>query len=798
MNEMITDENYEDEFECSECDYKCTSENDIMQHSLIHQCPNTSNDDVLDISCYGKYIKDEPNEHETVNLQSKFNSEEAIVSCTKLTDMSKINDLGTYKYKVKRESNSCKVLSTTELHNEIEIGNNRIKLEDIDIDIKQENLPYFSFQKINDYEFIHAYQNSSLMPSKNYRQFNGRKTRPSAYNMNIYTEDGIGGEAESFLKQSKSSQNDIGLTNFSQSLSPHKRHCVRKSRVRKASIEVEVDNTNIYIPPGWKRKVFMRTSPVNNQIRYDCYYYTELGKYIRSKKEAYKYADEGNLMEIDVAKLNFSISQTVMTDQINLEVDLDNTEIYIPEGWKRKIYSKTRSNGKIYYHVNYLNSEGKRFGCISDVYSYVSHSDNIEDMQIDVEAMDFSHGIRNRLRLKKKCQNGQVQDKTMKMNCHQSNAEQDTIINLLFEVRQTFKYNINKLYLCKLCNFSSKLKNTACSHAGKHVTKFSHKSTDKSFLPMNYDYFLCTDCHSKIMIRKDVQVHLQSHCSKQITSNVVGVKFACKTMNNVNKMVYCCEVCKFASFRYSLILKHLKDHTIDEIEIADKDKYHEITNESDENALKAIYKCGNLDDDKKIYDIRSDRKLDKPDISDSKLYNVGTVQHKHIIGAIEIEVDNTGKYIPQGWQRKVYKYKKGVNKGRHVVRYISTFGRTLCSKTQVLEYIERLEGNGIMEPIDVDKLDFSWLSHKTQNKKKGVKEVEVDNTEIYVPEGWQRKLFKITTAKAGLHRGNHFICYISPFNREVQSKIGLRNYLAHLEKQGTPLLVDEKRINFSV
>ena len=37
---MNTSENGEDEFECSECDYKCSSENDIIEHSAVHQYPS--------------------------------------------------------------------------------------------------------------------------------------------------------------------------------------------------------------------------------------------------------------------------------------------------------------------------------------------------------------------------------------------------------------------------------------------------------------------------------------------------------------------------------------------------------------------------------------------------------------------------------------------------------------------------------------------------------------------------------------------------------------------------------------
>ncbi|CAL4123601.1 unnamed protein product [Meganyctiphanes norvegica] len=239
MNEMSSDEN-DDEFECSECDFKCKSENNIMQHNTIH--PYT-NDGVLDISRHGKFIKDDPDKNDTVvKLQAKLSSEEEIVSCTKLADSPKNNE-----NKVKTEPISLKVVSTTEVLNENEIGNNIIKLEDIDIkqedisnvsscqindsfnvisktevysgneignniiwlediDIKQEDIPNVSSPQVNYYENIQPDQNLlSLIASKN-RNINGRISKHIDFDKNLYIEDDIVDESGSILKQSEPSQ----------------------------------------------------------------------------------------------------------------------------------------------------------------------------------------------------------------------------------------------------------------------------------------------------------------------------------------------------------------------------------------------------------------------------------------------------------------------------------------------------------------------------------------------------------------------------------------------------------------
>ncbi|CAL4089469.1 unnamed protein product, partial [Meganyctiphanes norvegica] len=311
MDEMGSNENYDDEFECSECDFKCTSEIDIIQHSAIHQYSNNTNDPLSNISRYDTFEN---------------------------------NDLGAYKHKVKIEPSLLKAEGeyTTKIIQESEIGNKIEKLEDIDI--KEEIFHNVSSHQKNEYDNIHRGQDS-------------------LGHLNAKTEP---------------SQNKMGLTNSSKVPSTHKRSYTSKktpTRVRTNS-EVEVDNTGIYIPPGWKRKVFMRSSLTKGLITYDCYYYTESGKNVRSKKDAYEYAAKNHLTGIDFAKLNFSVSQiSIKTDQTTFEVVLDNSNIYIPEGWQRKVCMTTISNGQKKYHINYLNPEGENFGCKSEIYKYLSHPD---------------------------------------------------------------------------------------------------------------------------------------------------------------------------------------------------------------------------------------------------------------------------------------------------------------------------------------------------------------------------------------------------------------------------------------
>ncbi|CAL4120935.1 unnamed protein product [Meganyctiphanes norvegica] len=328
MNEMGSGENCDDEFECSDCDFKCTSEIDIIQHSATHQCPYEVNEDVLNSCPYGTGIEYNSNEGDTVNLRGKFSIEKEMVSCNNLADTPE-----TY------EPSSFEVISTNRLLHESETGSKKIKLEDIDMDIKQENCLDYSSHQINEYVNIHHdHQDQDPLGSMPFKNEHIH-LRESMYS-NISTEDGhlsgetIVDESESLSLERDPLSNDMSLTNSSKGLSPHKRPHDHKS-----SIEIEIDNTGIYIPPGWERKLYMRTTLCKGQLRYDCHYYTESGKQIRSKKYAYEYANKKHLANVDIEKLNFSVSQTTMKpDQPTLEVDLDNTGIYIPKGWQRKIY----------------------------------------------------------------------------------------------------------------------------------------------------------------------------------------------------------------------------------------------------------------------------------------------------------------------------------------------------------------------------------------------------------------------------------------------------------------------------
>ncbi|CAL4247631.1 unnamed protein product, partial [Meganyctiphanes norvegica] len=373
----------------------------IIQHSAIHQCHNNANEDVLTISPNVTGIEDDSKE------SAKVSCEKEMLSHNRLEETPGIKDLGIYTFNVKREPSSFEDIPTTEMHHKGDFGNKNIKLEGIDIDVKQEISPYRSHQ-LNKHGNIYQDQDLGSMPSKT-RIIDGKETIQSVYNnVNVYTEDGILSgktivdDTGSLSCQSKPPHNDLSITIDSNGLPPkiYKRAFARHTSP--ASIEVEVDNTGFYIPSGWKRKMFLRTTLYYGKIRYDCFYYTESGKMLRSKNEAYeyaKYAGKKHFAGVDISKLNFSITKTpIKPNQPTLQLHLDNTEVYIPEGWQRKIYMSTKSNGHTLNQINYLNAEGKRFGCKDDVYLYLSHSDIIKEKQIDVEKMDFSRsGTKSRL-----------------------------------------------------------------------------------------------------------------------------------------------------------------------------------------------------------------------------------------------------------------------------------------------------------------------------------------------------------------------------------------------------------------
>ncbi|CAL4069204.1 unnamed protein product [Meganyctiphanes norvegica] len=614
---MGSDENCDDEFECSECDFKCTSEIEIIQHSAMHQSPSNNNCDNSNISPYSTHIEDESKEDDTViTLQAKVSSEKEMGSCNRLTETSEINALDPCKYEVKREPSSHEFISTTKILSESEIANKRIQLEDMDI--KQESCPNYSSNKINEYVNIYIDQDRlgiGSMPSKNIIIY-GRESMHSAYNnVNKSTEDKhlsiktIVEEYGSMSCQSDLLHYDMSLTNSSQSLPPHKRSGrgrPKKDPDHKSSIELEIDNTGIYIPPGWDRKLYMRTTLCNGQLRYDCYYYTESGKQIRSKRLAYEYyANKNHLAKVDIEKLNFSISHTIMKpNQPFLEVYLDNTGIYIPEGWQRKIYINEQKN----YYVNYLNAEGSRFGCKSDVYAYQSNYDSNKEKQIDVDEMNFSRGIRNRISLKKGYQSVQALEKTM-----------------------TNRFRHNEYGTIKYCNPLGKKEKKVgkieieIDNTGKYIPEGWQRKAYK------YTKGAYKDQH----VVRYISPLGKTFCSKKLVSEYI-VK-------------------------------------------------------SESNGISELINVDKMDFSWKSH-----------------------MKHRNALGKIEIQIDNTGKYIPEGWQRKAYKYTKGAYKGLHVVRYISPLGKTLRSKTQVSEYIERLENNECMEPINVDNMDFSWKSHLEQ------------------------------------------------------------------------------------
>ncbi|CAL4211153.1 unnamed protein product [Meganyctiphanes norvegica] len=302
----------------------------------------------------------------------------------------------------------------------------------------------------------------------------------------------------------------------------------------------------------------------------------------------------------------------------------------------------------------------------------------IKDKQIDLEKMNFSVRF-------------------------QSDFNE---FDYIFDVRRTVpKFKACALYLCRLCSYLNKNKIDANKHINEHIQNLYNLSPASSDLPNKYNYFVCTDCHGKIMRRKDIQVHLQDHNSKQISGTVVGVM--CKYDKHHNRYyvkwaVHCCEICNFACLKYIDIIKHLKVHTIDEINSADRHKYYRHAHAMDETASYSLDHYADLGDNDDI---------DNETIPASKWHS-GRVKPTSMYK--EVEVDNNEKYIPNGWQCKVLCQKSN---GCYKVIYISPFGKKLQSADKVLAYIEWLEDQGITEPIDVDKFDFSWLSHNLPKRK---------------------------------------------------------------------------------
>ncbi|CAL4059433.1 unnamed protein product [Meganyctiphanes norvegica] len=183
-----------------------------------------------------------------------------------------------------------------------------------------------------------------------------------------------------------------------------------------------------------------------------------------------------------------------------------------------------------------------------------------------------------------------------------------------------------------------------------------------------------------------------------------------------------------------------------------------------------------------------------------KLINTGYNYKGFRVTKVEVDVDNTNIYVPEGWQRKLFKFTSGCLKGKHLICYISPFDKEIRCKKYMSEYLANLEKEDIYLSVDVERLNFTLPSHALPVKKKCKKNrrvsrvwIDVDNTEIYVPDGWQRRSFKFNS---GCLKGKDLICYITPFGRELRCKQHTRKYLEDLERKGTPLLVDVDRLQF--
>ncbi|CAL4058590.1 unnamed protein product [Meganyctiphanes norvegica] len=943
MNNIGSGEIDIDLFECSECDFKCSSKDDVIEHSVIHQCPRIVNENTsmeiepetctqyspdrfgyginaynhvlktdpisyeeistnniyhsnkdtpdinsYDINTYKSVVKTEPISYEEISKEEPFYDNNDIpdikgndiktykpVVKTELIPYEEISkdepyqnnnetpdinsyDIDTYKTVVKTETMLYEEIYSDDPYHEHEIGNKKLKVEKTQIEHKF-NPDYSPFQ-ISEHANIYQDQNSNIYG--NY----GIEALQSGYeNTHLCNKKGTlnttnnGKVLGSVSYLSELSQNNLFLSNSSQGLTPWEMTSARTPR-----IEVEVDNTGLYIPPGWNRKLYIRTGPfTGNKVRYDCYYFTELGKIIRSKKDAHDYLNKNPSADVDIGKLTFPLGQKMrMPDNPRLEVDVDNTGIYIPESWQRKLIMSKNPKAKIKYRIIYICPEGKRFLCKSGIYLHIFRSDRIKDKHVDLEQMNFSvsqnlienchkstkekklpiidntgvyipegwqrtlnvKGNKNSkinyispegdiywdksqvcgyiynsdrigykdievekmnfsarspscLTKKKQCNPIRVLDNTgiyipegwqrklymkkkttyknkktykkiygisyvtpegkilrskkdaCKYLSHadivlgidvdvdnlnffiagqpkttkkwNTNIEKDKVFGLVFSYIFDVRTMCNKLYLCRLCSYLSSSKSDAYSHINEHIQKLYNELPPTVDLPNKYNYFVCTDCHGKIMRRKDVKVHMQTHSIKQISGTVIGVRCEYDDRKHVKKIVHCCEVCDFASMKYIDIYRHISVHNTDEIHAADNDKYNTHANEVDENPLYSLHTYRDSDDNDGI---------NNRDVPASKIH-YGRSYIKYRGRLREMEVDNTGKYIPKGWQRKVFGYKKGQRVGYYHVCYISPFGKTLRAADQVPEYIKWLKSQQVIEPLDVEKFDFSVLSH---------------------------------------------------------------------------------------
>ncbi|CAL4066173.1 unnamed protein product [Meganyctiphanes norvegica] len=257
-------------------------------------------------------------------------------------------------------------------------------------------------------------------------------------------------------------------------------------------------------------------------------------------------------------------------------------------------------------------------------------------------------------------------------------------IEYLFEDKEVF-IKIDSIFafdlsICKICSFSSKKGNLGdiYNHASIHTNKIGTKWTPKN-IRINFDYYVCTLCHIRIMKKDDIQIHMQIHKTEMFSNAIVDVKTV-QNLKGKKAELHCCEICNAAFTKYLGIFIHLKDHHPEEADDVVEAKYNDNLNP-----------------------VSSGHSLETP------FHNGGTIkQTRHV----EVEIDNTGKYIPYGWQRKVYQSSKRGKKGRYMVSYISPFGHSLYAKSGVSKYIEKLESDGITLLVSLEDLNFSILSHK--------------------------------------------------------------------------------------
>ncbi|CAL4145518.1 unnamed protein product [Meganyctiphanes norvegica] len=552
MSDIGPDEN-KDEFECSYCEFKGSNETDLIHHIGIHLYSNNVIDDALNIIPWNSTIvNDSIKELDTdFNLQNKINSGKETYCDTNLTDTPEMNDLVASKSIVKKERILYEDISAAE------IGNKKVKLELIDI--KYEDITYSSSP--NQIDELYNIQQSQTYKKEH---INGMEEMPVAENnnnVNIFTADKDLSDKKIFdvskllTCQNKPLQNDMDVKSLTKGLSPSE---------RPFHVEVEVHNPGVYIPPGWIRAVDMGYRFYKGQMMYDCYYFTDLGTKLCSKEDAHDYIITNSIANVDIEKLIFSVTlKTKKPVQPMLEMDVDNTRIYIPDGWQRELSERIISISPKKFHINYVSPEGKRFWSKSDVYAYLLHSDSTK--RIDVEEMNFT-----------------VEDQSIL-------AGKDKDFNDLFEVRKIIKKPKSwNLYVCKLCSNSFNIKCKAYSHVSTHIQQLRDEYTRNNDLQIKYDYYKCTVCHVILMKIQDLQIHMKSHCCEQISSNIVGVR----KLGRI-KFINYCEVCTFSCSIYYETLKHLKGHSADEIAAADKYKYHKYTNESelsDEYILCPVYK----------------------------------------------------------------------------------------------------------------------------------------------------------------------------------------------------------------